>query len=71
MTTAEEIGRDFVEALEEVQEPPHYFNKDCNEYLKTRKGLQMMLRDYPPNVPTPIEFAIWQEHIMWGWPYCD
>ena len=46
----------------------HYFNQDCNEFLKTRKGLQMMLEDYPSNVPTSVEFAVWQEHIMWGWP---
>lgn len=99
MTTAEEIGRDFVEALEEVNWPIdepfyktecpfkrpsdeecvniavaklpddiHYFNNDCNEHLKTRRGLQMLLEDYPSNIPTPVEFAIWQEHLMWGWP---
>lgn len=72
MTTAEQIGRDYVEAIEEVQTPSHYFNEDCNEYLKTHKGLQMLLNDYCKgdgcSVDYPVEFAIHQEHLMWGWP---
>lgn len=103
MTTAEEIGRDFVEALEEIGWPIdepfyktecpfkrpsneeciniavaklpddiHYFNEDCNEHLKTRRGLQMLLEDYGKgngcSADYPVEFAIHQEHLMWGWP---
>lgn len=72
MTTAEQIGRDFVEAIEEVQTPSHYFNTDCNEFLKTRKGLQYLLHEWRKgtgcSVDYCVEVAIWQEHLMWGWP---
>lgn len=69
---AREIGEAFVEAIEEVQTPPHYFNADCNECLKTKRGLEMLLEDFGKgdgcSADYPIEIAIWQEHLMWGWP---
>lgn len=52
-----------------------YFNADCNEHLKTRRGLQMLIEDYGKgsgcSVDYPVEHAIQQEHLMWGWPLFD
>lgn len=50
----------------------HYFNQDCNEFLKTRKGLQYLLHEWRKgtgcSVDYSVEVAVWQEHLMWGWP---
>lgn len=52
-----------------------YFNVDCNKHLKTRRGLQMLIEDYGKgsgcSVDYTVEFAVHQEHLMWGWPLYD
>lgn len=52
-----------------------YFNTDCNEFLKTRRGLRSLIESYGKgdgcSVDYPVEFVIQQEHLMWGWPLFD
>lgn len=104
MTTAEEIGRDFVEALEEVNWPidePFYKTEcpfkrpsdeecihiavanvedilypksrvqqafeDWEDYMKSRKGLQMLIATYPPNIS--VECAVGASWLNWCNPY--
>ena len=47
-----------------------YFNADCNEFLKTRKGLRMLLEDYGFGCGTNmrVEDAVRAEHLKWVWP---
>ena len=46
--------------------------KDCNDFLKTRKGLQLLIEDFGKgsgcSVDYPVEFAVHMEHLMWGQP---
>lgn len=56
MTTAEQIGRDYVEALE-----------DWEDYMKSRKGLQMLIATYPPNIS--VECAVGASWLNWVDPY--
>lgn len=48
-----------------------HFNKDCNEYLKTRKGLHSLIETYGNDDTCTVEQAVRQEHLLWGWPLYD
>lgn len=52
-----------------------YFNADCNEMLKTRRGLQVLIETYGKgtgcSADYPVEQAIRSEHLMWGFPLYD
>lgn len=52
-----------------------YFNADCNEFLKTRKGLSYLIETWRKRtgcyVDYSVEQAIRSEHLMWGWPLFD
>lgn len=52
----------------QVEVPLDYFNADCNEYLKTRKGLKCLIAAYDN---CSVESAVRAEHLMWGWPLYD
>lgn len=52
-----------------------YFNADCNEFLKTRKGLRSLIESYGRHASFlpdyTVEHAVQQEHLMWGFPLYD
>lgn len=64
--TAEEIGRDFVEALEEVGyriNPYIETLNEWNDYMKSRKGLAMLIATYPPDIS--VECAVGASWLNW------
>ena len=69
MTTAEEIGRDYIEALEEAGYKPRVQQalEDWEDYMKSRKGLQMLIATYPPNIS--VECAVGASWLNWVDPY--
>lgn len=59
----------------QVEVPLDYFNADCNEFLKTRKGFRCLMETYGfgwgRGNDMRVEDALRAEHLMWGWPLFD
>ena len=46
---------------------PSWFDNECNEWLKTRKGLQALIRDNA-HIKCSVYDAVRYAHIDYNWP---
>lgn len=47
---------------------PTWFDAECNEWLKTRKGLNAMLEEAGDLPSCPVEDVVRFMHIDYNWP---